>query len=223
MAGGAAGGGEQRRRSTKAPLHVILHSGLGGSTLLARALAQPGVVTTLKEPPILTDMVAFGLRNPEAQARGLLRLASALLSRPFARWRHNRLQDEQHRQWTERRYRRASGQTRASCACKRRLSRCSLRSRPRARKAAAAHAGYSWGSRMPRMTFAQLDESEMSELYRSRAGGARLAVDPADDRQRRQTASDRIARRFPLHRRASRRFGEKPRRDQSATFGSHWT
>jgi hypothetical protein len=68
----------------EAPLHVILHSGLGGSTLLARALAQPGVVTTLKEPPILTDMVAFGLRNPEAQTRGLLGLASALLSRPFA-------------------------------------------------------------------------------------------------------------------------------------------
>jgi hypothetical protein len=71
-------------RFVEAPLHVILHSGLGGSTLLARALAQPGVVTTFKEPPILTDVVAFGLCNPEAQTRGLLRLVSALLSRPFA-------------------------------------------------------------------------------------------------------------------------------------------
>jgi hypothetical protein len=66
-----------------APLHVILHSGLGGSTLLARALAQPGVVTTLKEPPILTDMVAFGLRNSEADSRELLQRVRALLSRPF--------------------------------------------------------------------------------------------------------------------------------------------
>ena len=32
----------------EAPLHLILHSGLGGSTLLARALAQQGVVTTLR-------------------------------------------------------------------------------------------------------------------------------------------------------------------------------
>src|SRR4029450_16424 len=44
----------------EAPLHIILHSGLGGSTLLARVLAQQGVVTPFKEPPILTDVVAFG-------------------------------------------------------------------------------------------------------------------------------------------------------------------
>src|SRR5437868_6639646 len=43
---------------SEVPLHFIVHAGLGGSTLLARALEQPGVVTTLKEPPILTDLIA---------------------------------------------------------------------------------------------------------------------------------------------------------------------
>src|SRR5437588_4249506 len=71
-------------KTREAPLHIILHSGLGGSTLLARALAQPGVVTTLKEPPILTDVVAFGLRSSEAETRTLLGDVATLLSRPFA-------------------------------------------------------------------------------------------------------------------------------------------
>ena len=65
------------------PLHTILHSGLGGSTLLARALAQPGVVTTHKEPPILTDVVAFGLRSSTDESRLLLGEVASLLSRPF--------------------------------------------------------------------------------------------------------------------------------------------
>lgn len=68
----------------QAPFHLILHSGLGGSTLLARALAQSGVVTTLKEPPILTDLVAFALRRPEDESRRLLRDVALLLARPFA-------------------------------------------------------------------------------------------------------------------------------------------
>ena len=70
---------------SEAPLHLILHSGLGGSTLLARALAQPGVVTTLKEPPILTDVIAFGLtRESPDDRRQLLRDTARLLSRPLA-------------------------------------------------------------------------------------------------------------------------------------------
>lgn len=67
-----------------APLHLIVHSGLGGSTFLARALSQPGIVTTLKEPPILTDVVAHrigGASRPDNE--GLLRLVAALLARPF--------------------------------------------------------------------------------------------------------------------------------------------
>ena len=42
-------------------MHFILHPGLAGSTLLARALYQPGTVLTLKEPPIHTDVIAYGL------------------------------------------------------------------------------------------------------------------------------------------------------------------
>lgn len=68
---------------SRAPVHVILHSGLGGSTLLARALAQSGIVTTLKEPPILTDVVAFGLRAEAVEASLLLEQIVSLLSRPF--------------------------------------------------------------------------------------------------------------------------------------------
>jgi hypothetical protein len=68
----------------EAPLHFILHSGLGGSTLLARALGQPGVVTTLKEPPILTDLIAFGLNAPQQQANALREQVTRLLARPFS-------------------------------------------------------------------------------------------------------------------------------------------
>ncbi len=71
-------------KMVQAPLHMIVHTGLGGSTLLARALAQPGIVTTFKEPPVLTDMVAFGLHSSEAETRGLIADVAALLSRPFA-------------------------------------------------------------------------------------------------------------------------------------------
>jgi len=70
-------------RSPSSPLHLIVHSGLGGSTLLARALAEPGVVTTFKEPPVLTDIVAFGLHASEAETRALIGDIAALLSRPF--------------------------------------------------------------------------------------------------------------------------------------------
>jgi hypothetical protein len=72
-----------RETATQSPLHFILHSGLGGSTLLARALGQQGVVTTLKEPPILTDVVAFGLQASAEETRQLLTLISSLMSRPF--------------------------------------------------------------------------------------------------------------------------------------------
>ena len=67
-----------------ASLHIILHSGLGGSTLLARALSQPDVVTTFKEPPILTDVVAYGLHASEQERSDLLAQVTSLLSRPFA-------------------------------------------------------------------------------------------------------------------------------------------
>jgi hypothetical protein len=67
----------------EAPLHFILHSGLDGSTLLARALAQPGIVMTLKEPPILTDVSAYGLWAPPIEAERIRREVTRLLARPF--------------------------------------------------------------------------------------------------------------------------------------------
>jgi len=69
----------------RAPLHLILHSGLTGSTLFARALDVEGTVFTLKEPPILSDIIGCRVtgaphdRNGEASEAIL-----ALLARPFA-------------------------------------------------------------------------------------------------------------------------------------------
>lgn len=66
------------------PLHFVLHSGLGGSTLVARALAQPGVAVALQEPPILTDVITYGRNKPRAEAERLLMEVARLLARPFA-------------------------------------------------------------------------------------------------------------------------------------------
>ena len=68
---------------SEAPLHFIVHAGLGGSTLLARALEQPGAITTLKEPPILTDVIAFALGGPPAEVQSLCGLVARLLARPI--------------------------------------------------------------------------------------------------------------------------------------------
>ena len=65
------------------PLHFIQHSGLNGSTLLAHALFQPTVVVTLKEPPILTDLVGFGLASGSQERSKLARGIARLLARPF--------------------------------------------------------------------------------------------------------------------------------------------
>lgn len=65
-------------------LNLILHSSLGGSTLLARALGQAGVALPLQEPPILSDVIAFGLNNPLDPTRNLLDCVTRLLSRPPA-------------------------------------------------------------------------------------------------------------------------------------------
>lgn len=67
-----------------APLHLILHSGLGGSTFVARALAQPGVAVPLQEPPVLTDVILYGRTRPQADMDGLLTEVAGLLARPFA-------------------------------------------------------------------------------------------------------------------------------------------
>lgn len=66
-----------------APLHFILHSGLGGSTFVARALAQPGVAVALQEPPVLTDVILYGRSRPQAEVDELLSEVAGLLARPF--------------------------------------------------------------------------------------------------------------------------------------------
>lgn len=65
------------------PLSIILHSGLGGSTLLTRALGEPGVAVPLQEPPILTDVITYGLRTSIGSRDRLLAETTSLLSRPF--------------------------------------------------------------------------------------------------------------------------------------------
>ena len=64
-------------------LHLILHSSQGGSTLLTKALGQPGIATPLQEPPILTDVIAYGLRKSPNQTIALLSDVTRLLSRPY--------------------------------------------------------------------------------------------------------------------------------------------
>jgi hypothetical protein len=65
-------------------LHFILHLGFGGSTLLGRLLAQPGVAITLQEPPVLTDVAQAAVRTERGKAAELLRDTARLLSRPIA-------------------------------------------------------------------------------------------------------------------------------------------
>lgn len=69
----------------QAPLHLILHSGLTGSTLFARALDVEGAVFTLKEPPILSDIVASRVAGAPHDRNGeVIETILALLARPFA-------------------------------------------------------------------------------------------------------------------------------------------
>jgi hypothetical protein len=76
--------GVQAMTIPPARLNLILHSSLGGSTLLARALGEQGIAVPLQEPPILTDVIAFGLRNSVARSVALLDCVTRLLSRPHA-------------------------------------------------------------------------------------------------------------------------------------------
>lgn len=69
----------------KARLGLLFHSAFCGSTLLTRALAEPGVAMGLSEPVILNDVV--GMRNRGAPPAAVARsadLALRLLARPFA-------------------------------------------------------------------------------------------------------------------------------------------
>ena len=69
----------------KRPLGLLFHSAFCGSTLLTRALAEPGTAMGLSEPMILNDVV--GMRSRGAPPAATARAADAalrLLARPFA-------------------------------------------------------------------------------------------------------------------------------------------
>ena len=71
-------------REENAPLHYIFHSGFCCSTLLARALDQPGVSTSLSEPTVLRDMSGYRQRaNDDARVTEILEQTLDLLARPF--------------------------------------------------------------------------------------------------------------------------------------------
>jgi len=74
-----------QRAPDQAPLHLIMHSGLTGSTQLTHALDREGIAMTLSEPPILTDVMSHRLAGatPEQSGR-LLDEILTLLARPFA-------------------------------------------------------------------------------------------------------------------------------------------
>ncbi|MEP6784398.1 MAG: hypothetical protein ABI898_01510 [Sphingomonadales bacterium] len=69
-----------------APLHFVFHSAFCLSTLLARAFELPGVATSLKEPPILNDIVGWRYREaPEGKrVAEVLDHSLRLLARSFA-------------------------------------------------------------------------------------------------------------------------------------------
>ncbi|CAN5144106.1 hypothetical protein BH09PSE3_BH09PSE3_27830 [soil metagenome] len=67
-----------------AQLHYIFHSAFCCSTLLARALNQPGLAMSLKEPVILNDLVGWRRRGgTDADVLRRLDAALAMMARPF--------------------------------------------------------------------------------------------------------------------------------------------
>lgn len=69
----------------KRPLSLLFHSAFCGSTLLTRALAEPGTAMGLSEPVILNDVVGMRSRGaPPAAVARAADLALRLLARPFA-------------------------------------------------------------------------------------------------------------------------------------------
>jgi hypothetical protein len=63
-------------------LHFILHLGFGGSTLLGKLLAQPGVAITFQEPPVVTDIVRAAARRGGSEDAELVQETARLLARP---------------------------------------------------------------------------------------------------------------------------------------------
>lgn len=69
----------------RAPLHFLFHSAYCASTMLAQALDQPGIASSLSEPVLLNDMVGWRRRGADPREHGrVMADALALLGRPFA-------------------------------------------------------------------------------------------------------------------------------------------
>lgn len=67
-----------------ASLHFIFHSGYCCSTLLVRALNQPGIATSFSEPTILRDIVGYKGRGAHSEKLyAILHHTLHLLARPF--------------------------------------------------------------------------------------------------------------------------------------------
>ena len=72
-------------RRPPAPIHFLFHSAYCASTMLAHALDQPGVATTLSEPVLLNDLVGWRRRGAEPRAHGrVMDDTLAMLGRGFA-------------------------------------------------------------------------------------------------------------------------------------------
>ena len=68
----------------RAPLHFLFHSAYCASTMLAHALDQPGVATSLSEPVLLNDMVGWRRRGASPRDHAaVMDDALALLARGF--------------------------------------------------------------------------------------------------------------------------------------------
>lgn len=75
---------EAAAEGARRPLHFLFHSAYCASTMLAQALDQPGVATSLSEPVLLNDMVGWRRRGADPREHGrVMDDALALLGRSF--------------------------------------------------------------------------------------------------------------------------------------------
>lgn len=70
--------------AARAPIHFLFHTSFCGSTLLAKALAVPGVSSALQEPDVLINLANRLIRSDDPGNRKRLELVLRLLERPLA-------------------------------------------------------------------------------------------------------------------------------------------
>lgn len=67
----------------RAPIHFVFHTSFCGSSLLARALEMPGIVSAMREPAILINLANRLISSNDQANADRLELALRLLERPF--------------------------------------------------------------------------------------------------------------------------------------------